>query len=353
MNEGFVVRYSSVVFAVLVFAACFLFLTQANIIIQPVTTTMVLTEYSTLTEKQIITSYSTLTETSTTTLPPITKTTTTTLPPATITTKVTETLIIPTTITSTTTQTLTIQMTATLTMTKTVVETTTLRTTVSLQNISLRDPTWQELVEFLKEDETDTYIYRADEFDCSGFALTLRDHAIRRGFRCAYVEVEFINESAAHALNAFQTSDKGLVFVDVTGSKNRTDYSYDKIAYLKIGERYGIISLDAVRWRYIDTSSYRADEFWKPLTYITHPENSTYPLTYDYYIEWQARVNFLYDTIEAYNAAVKEYNRGSEKYSYEQLKEWRSNIDALEAELGALWPPMDVVKNIEIYWFAE
>ena len=193
----------------------------------------------------------------------------------------------------------------------------------------------------------------ADEFDCSGFALTLRDHAIRRGFRCAYVEVEFINESAGHALNAFQTSDKGLVFVSVTGSKNRTDYSYDKIAYLKIGERYGIISLDAVRWRYIDTSSYRADEFWKPLTYITHPENSTYPLTYDYYIEWQARVNFLDDTIKAYNAAVEEYNRRSGKYSYEQLKEWRSNIDALEAELGTRWLPLGIVKNIEVYWFAE
>lgn len=340
MNEGFVVRYSPVVIAVLVVAACLLFLTQANMIIQPVTTTttVVLTEYSTLTEKQVITSYSTLTETSTTTLPPITKTTTTTL-------------IIPTTITSWTTQTLTIQVTATLTTTETVAETTTLRTTVTVQNISLRDPTWQELVEFLKEDETDTYIYRAGEFDCSGFALTLRDHAIRRGFRCAYVEVEFMD--GAHALNAFQTSDKGLVFVDVTGSESRTDYSYDKIAYLKIGERYGIISLDAVRWRYIDTSSYRADEFWKPLSYITHPENSTYPLTYDYYIEWRARVKFLDDTIKAYNAAVEEYNSGSGKYSSTQLKEWRSNIEALKAELGICWSPMGVVKNIEIYWFAE
>ncbi len=325
-------RYSSVVFAVVVFAACFLFLTQANTIIQPVTTTMVLTEYSTITEKQIITSYFTLTETSTITLPPITKTTTTTLPPATITTKVTETLLIPTTITSWTT----------------------LRTTVTVQNISLRNPTWRELIEFLKEDETDTYIYRADEFDCSGFALTLRDHAIARGFRCAYVKIEFI-DGRAHALNAFRTSDKGLVFVDVTGSENRTgyDYNYDTIAYLKIGEQYGTISLDAVRWRYINTGAYRPDEFWKPLTYITHPENSTYPLTYDYYIEWQARVKFLDDTIKAYKAAVEEYNRGSGKYSYEQLKEWYSNIDALEAELGTSWLPMGVVKNIEIYWFAE
>jgi hypothetical protein len=217
--------------------------------------------------------------------------------------------------------------------------------------MSLRDPTWQELVEFLKEDETDTYIYRAGEFDCSGFAITLRDHAIARGFRCAYVEIEFINSSVGHALNAFRTSDKGLVFVDDTGSENRT--CYDRIAYLKIGEQYGVISLDAVRWRYINTSAYKPDEFWKLLTYITHLENSTYPLTYDYYIEYQARVKFLDDTIKAYNAAVEEYNSRSGKYSYEQLREWLSSINTLEAELGTLWLPMGIVKNIEIYWVAK
>jgi len=152
------------------------------------------------------------------------------------------------------------------------VETTTLQATITktLQNISLRDPSWQELIEFLKEDETDTYIYRADKFDCTGFAITLRDRAIARGFRCAYVVVEF-SDGGAHALNAFQTSDKGLVFVGVTSSKDRSYASYDKVVYLKIGEYYGMISLEAVNWRYINTSLYNVDEFWKPLTYIIHP----------------------------------------------------------------------------------
>ncbi|MFN3621280.1 MAG: hypothetical protein ACK4TI_00120 [Nitrososphaerales archaeon] len=60
-----------------------------------------------------------------------------------------------------------------------------------MQNRTLRNPSWQELVAFLKEDKTDAFIYRAGEFDCSGFAITLRDHAIAQGFRCAYIEVEF------------------------------------------------------------------------------------------------------------------------------------------------------------------
>jgi len=76
-------------------------------------------------------------------------------------------------------------------------------------------------------------------------------------------------------------------------------------------------------------------------------------LTYDYYIKWQARLKFLDDTIEAYNAAVKEYNSGSGKYSCTQLKQWLSSINTLEAELGTLWPPMGIVKNIEIYRVAK
>lgn len=337
-------RNSLVVLVIFLIVAGVFLLTQSNTISQPITitTTKVVTEYTTLTEKDVTTSYSTLTETFTTTLPPITKTTTTTLPPATITTKVTETFTIQTTSTVTMTE----------TSTTTIIETTTLQTVITktVQNISLRNPSWQELVDFLKEDNTDTLIYRAGEFDCSGFAITLRDHAIARGFRCAYVEVEF-SEGDAHALTAFQTSDKALVFVDVTGSEGNV--GYDRIAYLKIGEQYGTISLEAVRWRYINTSLYRSDEFWKPLTYITHPENSTYPLTYNYYVEFQARVKFLDDTIEAYNAAVAEYNRGSAKYSYTQLSNWLSNINTLKAELSHMWKPMGVVKNLEIYWVAE
>ncbi len=216
-----------------------------------------------------------------------------------------------------------------------------------MQNRTLKNPTWQEHINFLNEDKTDTLIYKAGEFDCSGFAITLRDHAIAQDFRCAYVEVEFTS-GVGHALTAFQTVDKGLVYVDVVGSEGKT--GSDKIAYVEVGKEYGLIPLDAVRWTYISTSNYTPNEFWKPLIYITHPENSTYPITYNYYIEYILRVKFYYETVEAYNKAVDEYNNGSTKYTHTQLSNWLSNINKLEEEIGVPRLPMSIVKNVEIYW---
>lgn len=342
-------RISTAALLIVLVAGSIFLLTRFTPPPQPTTITEVLTEYATQTVRYTSTSYSTLTEkttvtytspttvTETVTAPPATKIITTTLPPATTTTTlattITETFTLPTTLTDTLTK--TIQTTVTNTVTKTV------------QNKTLRNPTWQELTDFLKEDETDMLIYRADEFDCSGFAIKLRDHAVAQGFRCAYVEVEF-TDGNAHALTAFQTADKGLVYVDVTGSEGKR--GYDKIAYVEAGKEYGTISLDAVRWRYISISNHNPSEFWEPLVYTTHSENSTYPLTYNYYIEYTKRIKFYYETVEAYNKATAEYSSGSVKYTYTQLSNWLSNINTLEEEIGMWWLPMGVVKKIEIYW---
>jgi len=127
---------------------------------------------------------------------------------------------------------------------------------------TLRNPTWEELKNFLELDDTDKIEYKPGEFDCTGFAITLRDHARNLGYQCAFVEVSFA-EGKGHALNAFQTVDRGLIFVDVTEK--------DAIAYVQIGQPYGVISLSAVKSRYIDCSGDPA-EFWGPLNYTTHPD---------------------------------------------------------------------------------
>ncbi|MBM3132803.1 MAG: hypothetical protein FJZ95_07215, partial [Chloroflexi bacterium] len=80
----------------------------------------------------------------------------------------------------------------------------------------LRNPTWQELKRFLEADKTDTLTYAADEFDCEGFAITLRDNAARRGFKSAFVALGYGEATIGHALNAFETTDRGLVYVDCT-----------------------------------------------------------------------------------------------------------------------------------------
>ena len=127
-----------------------------------------------------------------------------------------------------------------------------------LQQSTLENPTWAELEEFLKIDDTDTLPYVKKSFDCSGFAITLRDHAWRYGMRSAYVEIGF-SAGDGHALNAFETTDKGVIYVDVTEA--------DRIAYLEEGKTYGAILLDVVKSRYIACDG-SPDEFWGGVGWI-------------------------------------------------------------------------------------
>jgi len=206
-----------------------------------------------------------------------------------------------------------------------------------LKQSALENPTWLELKEFLELDDTDTLLYNEDNFDCSGFAITLRDRAWKYGIRCAYVEVGF-SEGEGHALNAFNTTDRGLIYVD--------DTEDDQIAYVEINQLYGAIHIGEVKLEYIACTGSPA-EFWTSLTYNTHAN----PFSYDYYIDYQRRTKFYNESVDAYNKAVDEYNKGSTKWSYSQLTSWHDNLKALEQDLGSIfYEPMEAVKSIEVYW---
>lgn len=206
-----------------------------------------------------------------------------------------------------------------------------------LQQSTLENPTWSELEKFLRLDDTDTMPYIEDSFDCSGFGITLRDRAWRYGMRSAYVEIGF-SEGEGHALNVFETTDKGLIYID--------DTEADQIAYVEIGQPYGLIHLDVVKSEYIACNG-SPDEFWGSLTYTTHPD----PFSYDYCVDYYRRVQFREESIEAYNVAVKEFNSGSREWTLSQLESWLENIDALGEDLGSIfYEPMGTVENVEIYW---
>lgn len=201
---------------------------------------------------------------------------------------------------------------------------------------TLKDPTWEELESFLESDKTDELEYKPHEFDCTGFAITLRDHAWRWGFRCAFVEVDF-SGGAGHNLNAFKTTDKGLVFVDTVGG--------DAIAYVKVGKPYGKIALKNVKSKYIDCSG-DPKRFWGTLNYTTHPS----PFSYSYYDEYKKRVKFYEESVKAYNDAVEKYNKGEGSYTYSQLQKWRENLKALKEEITPIYEELGIVNSVEIYW---
>jgi len=99
-----------------------------------------------------------------------------------------------------------------------------------VNNPAAVNPTYQQLINFLKTDVTDTYRYVANYYMCGNFAETLHNNAEAAGIRAAMVFISF-TEGVGHAINAFLTTDKGLVYIDDTGTDIRGPSSMDGIVF--------------------------------------------------------------------------------------------------------------------------
>jgi len=77
----------------------------------------------------------------------------------------------------------------------------------------LRDPGYQEMKAFLAQDETSEQEYLRNEYICVDFAANVKANAAEEGIRCAYVVIEYLG-TTGHAIVAFDTTDRGLVYVE-------------------------------------------------------------------------------------------------------------------------------------------
>ncbi|MFC1983492.1 hypothetical protein ACFLVO_00520 [Chloroflexota bacterium] len=156
----------------------------------------------------------------------------------------------------------------------------TLSTSKECSDVALTDnpvatnPTWSQLMTFLSQDRTEKHTYIENVYDCSQFSRDIHDNAEARGIRAALVQVMFRNELAGHALNAFLTTDYGLVYVDCTEK--------DTIARIKAGKEYR--SVDLYR---VTGTNIRNDYWWDAL--------SSY-----YYIGSSVRSQWVTSDIEIY-----------------------------------------------------
>jgi len=141
---------------------------------------------------------------------------------------------------------------------------------VLINNKESTNPTYLQLLNFLKADKTDEFSYELtllvvqyyygeaeDKIDleyiksiidrlaqpkdpkiCADFAERLHNNAELEGIRCGYVSLE-MDDSIGHACNMFETTDKGTVYIDVTGSLgNYGPLNSDTIVTIEIGREY-------------------------------------------------------------------------------------------------------------------
>jgi len=107
-----------------------------------------------------------------------------------------------------------------------------------IRNPKAVNPTWKELMDFLKADQTDKKLYKENEFTCGNFAEEVFNNAEEKGIRAAVVLITFDYLTTGHAINAFKTTDYGLVFIDCTGDTVKSSKSLDSEVDLKIGKTY-------------------------------------------------------------------------------------------------------------------
>jgi len=105
------------------------------------------------------------------------------------------------------------------------------------------NPTWSKLKSFLGSDNTDQQTYSYSSFVCADFAEMLHNNAEAVGIRTAYVAIKLgptdnYPTSGWHALNAFMTTDKGLVYIDCTAPIDDYERSADKVVDVEVGKPY-------------------------------------------------------------------------------------------------------------------
>jgi len=238
-----------------------------------------------------------------------------------------------------------------------------------VSNETATDPTWQQLVSFLVADKTDEKPYVNGSFMCGAFAEEVYNNAEAAGIKAAWVSVSFEGESEGHALNAFYTTDKGLVYIDCSGkaAQNSTQSvgmnstlsggltvygeasNWEKVAYVVVGKELGFISLNVASCpQYVCYEDYEQRK-----------------------ADFEAALNDYNQKAQAYNSEVVAFNEwvtgrvfiegtsdaAKEHQWSEELGQERDNLTTLAAtldeegkSLGAFWQALGIVSKVDIYW---
>ncbi len=83
--------------------------------------------------------------------------------------------------------------------------------------VELRNPTHSELRDFLAGDNTNQNQYIVGEYVCYDYVAEIVNNAEAAGIRAAYVRIR--SADWAHALAAFETVDRGIIYIEPQSDK--------------------------------------------------------------------------------------------------------------------------------------
>jgi hypothetical protein len=214
-----------------------------------------------------------------------------------------------------------------------------------IDNPNASNCTYAELLAFIDADPTDTNVYLEGSYVCANFAEDVHNNAEAAGIRAAWVGIDLEGEEQGHALNAFETTDKGLVYIDCTGGglasrlatlvTQSQSQSWDTVAYIEIGCECGFMD-------------------------ISYAESPSYSFYEEYVQKWQE-----FETkLESYNREVDRYNQEISGKVYiigsaedarmtaweARLEQEEQALDKLTKELEGFYEPSSVVEDIHVHW---
>ena len=211
------------------------------------------------------------------------------------------------------------------------------------QNPDAANPTWQELMTFIKSDPTDSLQYVEGTFMCGAFAEKVHNNAEKAGIRSAIAAIHFADSGLPHAIDVFKTTDFGLVFVDctgwgyqqVSGEDSQLYSSWDKIAYIRKDREYGtlgILTNSSTAYSFYETAKADWAVFEEKLA------------VYNADVE---KFN-LQNAGKVYYVGTPEYQRMRQRES--ELIQQSETLNELKTKLLPMWEPLGKVSSIEIYW---
>jgi myosin heavy subunit len=128
---------------------------------------------------------------------------------------------------------------------------------VHSDNTNAANPTWAGLLSFIAKDKTDQNPYNLKTFNCVNYATTVYNNAEAQGLETAMVTISLRSANGlpivGHAINAFITSDYGLVWVDCTGS--------DAISSVIQGKAYRAVDTNGIQPAQLNNNTW-----WQSLT---------------------------------------------------------------------------------------